>query len=422
MTIRAYQYTVQVLVTASGFNFTVVQDLGLTQEATDGVRRNVTQDLGLNDGVAFLQFAGNGDSIEQELNLTHEAKAFGYETVESELSLTQTATREIFGTKSVPSALNLTSTAEYGFAIKNVSPENELGLTQSAIITFTPNVTSHLNLSSIAFRAWTPSNDLNLTQTVSAGKGYDVESDLDLTQSVLLNKVLNQNISHTDVVSQACTYFIESSCNRYNFNRFHGTGGVEPATKRLSYSNTFYLQSIDDGTIVQLRNPEMDDRQRYSFNRVNRNFFDGSPDIYSDDDWATEQSQIYTIVANKRSELESLYTFLQDNIGREIIIKDWKGTTWVVVVINPGDLYTEDSEGYWTLNFDVEGEALDGEWFFNYLNLTPSVSRAGSIYNRSASHGTVVSDLVGRAYDVDGDPTDLSESNIVSQEVSYVIE
>ena len=102
MTIRAYQYTVQVLVTASGFSFTVEQDLGLTHEATDGVRRNVTQNLGLNDGVAFLQFVGNGDSIEQQLNLTHEAKAFGYETVESELTLTQTATREVFGSQFPP--------------------------------------------------------------------------------------------------------------------------------------------------------------------------------------------------------------------------------------------------------------------------------------------------------------------------------
>jgi hypothetical protein len=127
-------------------------------------------------------------------------------------------------------------------------------------------------------------------------------------------------------------------------------------------------------------------------------------------------------VGQKRADLESLYTFLQDNLGREIIIKDWKGVTWVVVVTNPGDLYTEDSEGYWTLNFEVEGSAFDGEWFFSFLNLDETLSRAGSIYNRSASHGTVVTDNVGRHYDVDGDPTDLSETNIVSQEVSYVIE
>lgn len=422
MTIRAYQYTVQVLVTASGFNYTVEQDLGLTQEATDGVRRNVTQDLGINDGVSLLQFAGNSDSIEQELNLTQEAKAFGYETVENELGLTQNASREVFGTKVVPQALNLTSTAEFGFAVKNVSPENELGLTQEAVITFTPNITSNLNLSSIAFRAWTASNDLGLTQTVSAGVGYNVESDLDLTSTVFLNKILNQGLSHSNAVEQAFTYFIESSCNRYSYNRFHGAGGVAPSIRKLSYSNTFYLQSVDGGTVVQLRNPEMDDRQRYAFNRVNRNFFDGSPDIFSDDNWVTEQSQIYTVVANKRSDLESLYTFLQDNLGREIILKDWKGVTWVVVVVNPGELYTEDSEGYWTLSFDVEGEALEGEWFFNYLDLAQTVSRAGSTYNRSVTHSSVVDGLVGRAYDVDGDPTDLTEADIVSQQVSYVID
>lgn len=422
MTIRSYQVTVQALVTASNLSFSVSHALGLVSEATDGVRRNPESELGLAQAATWLLQPSNGDSVESELNLQQEAKAFGFEGVESPLGLSSVATRDILATKVVPQALNLNSEVEYRYGVRNLDVETTLSLSSVVNRTFIENVTSFLTLGSSGERIFTPNNDLNLTSTAEFGFGREAESDLDLTSLVELNKVLTQSITNDNVVSQACTYFIESPCNRYNFNRFHGEGGVEPATARLNYQNTFYLQSIDDGTLIELRNPETDDRRRYAFNRVNRNFFDGSPDIFSDSNWAVEQSQIYTIVANKREKLEPVHTFLQDNLGREIIIKDWKGVTWVVIVTNPGDLYAEDGEDYWTLNFDVEGEAFDGEWFIDRLNLEQTPSRAGSIYNRSASHGSVVEQNLGRAYDVDGDPTDITESNIVSQEVSYTIE
>lgn len=422
MTIRSYQYTVQALVTASSLSFTVNHDLALVSVATDGVRRDVEQELNLVTDATWLLQPFNGDSVVTELNLTQEAKAFGFEGVESTLNLTSEATRQILNTKVVPQALNLVSDAQYRYGVRNLAVESVLSLTGIVNRIWEMNVTSFLTLGNSGERVFTPTSELNLTSTAEFGFGFSAESDLDLTSLVELNKVLGQNIVDDNVVTQSCTYFIEKPCNRYTYNRFHGEGGTVPDAKRLNYVNTFYLQSIDDGTIIELRNPEMDDRQRYAFNRVNRNFFDGSPDVYSGDGWATEQSQVYTIVANKREKLEPLYAFLQDNIGREIIIKDWKGVTWVVIVTNPGDLYAEDSEDYWTLNFDVQGEAFDGEWFIDRLSLAQEASRAGSIYNRSASHGSVVDQNVGRAFDVDGDPTTLSATNIISQEVSYTIE
>ena len=421
MPLRTFQFRVQALVTVSNLNFSVAQALGLVSEATDGVRRTPSSSLDLNSLVVWELQPFNGDRLESELGLTHEAKAFGFETVADSLGLSQLATREVFGVKSRTQQLDLVQTAEYGFAVRNLSVASVLNLDSDAGRAFSANIVSSLNLSSIAFRAFVPSNDLGLTSVAEWGYGLDAESILDLTHLVELNKILNQNITTPNVVSQAVTYFFESRCNRYSFNSFHGEGGVAPAPKRLNYANTFYLQSIDDGTVIQLRNPETEDRQRYAFNRINRNLFDGTPDVYVDDNWVTEESQLYTIVAEKREKLEPLFTFLQNNLGREIIVKDWKGVTWVVIVTNPGDLYTEDGEDYWTLNFEVEGEAFDGEWFFSYMNLVQDVSRAGSIYNRSATHGSAVQQVVGRGYDVDGDPTDLSESDIISQSVSYTV-
>lgn len=422
MTIRSYQYTVQALVTASSLSFTVSHPLALVSEATDGVRRDVDSNLSLTQVANWLVQPSNGDQIEQPLNLVQAASAFGFEGATSELGLVSTAEVDLLAVKTIPQNILFQSTAEYRYGVRNFTIEQDLALTSAVNRTWILNITSFLTLGNSGERVFTPTNELNLTSTAEYGFGAEAESVLDLVSLVELNKILGQNIVNDNVVTQSCTYFVESPCARYTFNRFHGEGGTEPAPKKLNYTNTFYLQSIDDGTLVELRNPEMDDRQRYAFNRVNRNFFDGSPDVFSDDSWAEEKSQIYTIVANKREKLEPLHTFLQDNIGREIILKDWKGVTWIVIVTNPGDLYTEDGEDYWTLNFDVEGYAFDGEWFFTRLGLVEDLSRAGSIYNRSASHGSVVDQQAGRAYDVDGDPTVEPHENIIGQEVSFTIE
>lgn len=438
MPIRSYQATVQVLVTTSSVTTverTVEQALGLSQvainesvvydveqglnlvsEAVIGLPRKVADELALFQTANWLLDISNSDSINQVLDIQQDVSVFGYLEASNDLSLSSVAGLDIFGTEVIPQGLFLNSDVVYRFSVRNLSAQSEIEVVGDVTKVFIGNLEDALNLSSIAFRSFVGDSTLNLVQTISAGKGYDASNKITLAQGLILNKLLQLGVNTENVVTQSCTYFVESRCGRYTFNRFHGEGGKPPTAKRLNYPNRFYLQSIDDGSVVQLRNPETDDRQRYAFNRVNRTFFDGSTDIYVGEGSAVEESQVYTIVGTKRSDLELVYNFLGDNLGREIIIKDWKGVTWVVIVTNPGTLYTEDGEGYWTLEFEVEGSAFDGEWFISYLQLDQVNSRAGSIYNRGATHGEVVTDSVGRNYD---EP--LSSADVVSQDVSYTV-
>lgn len=423
MTIRSYQFGVSVLVTVPNLDFTVETQLNLSSEATEGVRRDVTTQIPFTSQATWeVQPAGIA-AASSELNLVSTVDSPNFKFPSNELSLGSSASVTVLNTKTPRSQLELIlqSTAEYRFGVQNRTVETELGLSSDVRQIFDRSVQSILTMGSVACRLFTAETDLNL-QSEAFRFNLFVTTDLDLSQDLELNKTLNQNIVHDNVVSQAVTYFIEKPCERYSFSAFHGEGGSEPAAKRLQYNSTFYLQSIDDGELIELRNPEMDDRQRVAFNRVNRTFFDGSPDVFSADEWATEETQIYTIIANKREKLEPLQAFLQNNLGREVILKDWKGTTWVVIITNPGDLYTEDGEDFWTLNFEVEGSAFDGEWFISPLEMDQDVSRAGSIYNRVGTSSLGLSQNTGRAYDVDGDETELSSPIGLSQEVSYTIE
>lgn len=401
MTIRGYQYQVQALVTlAAGtiVNRSVTSALNLQSVAFVGEQRSASHDLSLLSQASFTILPFDGVIVEHQLNLQQTVHVFGWESVEHDLNLSSVATAVIPIKELIHQPLNLVTEATFRINPVNKSVESVLDLQSIVSRVQVFSVTTALNLQSVAFRSFTPSSELNLTTLAEWGYGFDASSELNLTTLVEVDKILNQSITHGDIVSQAVTYYIESACAKKQFNQFHGEGGVAPKDKPLNYENTFHIVSLDDGEIITLRNPETDDRRRYAFNRVNREYFDGTSDIYVDDSWVTEQTQLYTIIALKRDDLDTLHTFLLNNLGREVLIKDWKGVSWIVIITNPGEVYTEDSEGRWTVDFEVVGEAVDGEFVVQHLNITDALSRAGSIYTRDASSGGIITTKANRHY------------------------
>jgi len=409
MTIRTYQYQVQVLIspqTSATFTRTAA-DTSIVDDTVEVFVNaqffDVDQPIQDLDHSVSRWIDTNGvATVEDQLSLTQEVDISGYVQAENDLALSDTVSYNGPVSRS-PFHNILSDQVEYGYLVRAIDIEDDVDLDQLASVTFIITVDDSNILTQEAFRSFVVDDDINLTQTVSGGIGYDAETDLDLDGAAGIDLVLNQVIVDDEAVEQAMTYFLESRCAHHNFNRFHGEGGKAPGDKPLSYRSKFLIQSLDDGTVVQLRNPEMDDRRRYSYNRVNRNYYDNTLDLYADDSWVTQQRQLYTIVATKRDDLDSLWTLLQDNLGREMLIKDWKGQSWIVVILNPGEVYSEDQDGYWTLDFEVEGERWPGEYAVDFLEMSDELSRAGSIYTRATSDGITFTrgEIANREYNLD---------------------
>lgn len=397
MTIRTYQYQVQALVTApSGSDFlrSATSALSLLQDAYVGEQRSAETILALVGQAVWVNLPFDGVLAESQLNLQQTVSAHGFVTVETALNLSSVAEAQFPIIENISQPLNLGSVASFRVNPINKTVESDLNLQQTLTRDMPISVTTALGLTSVAFRSYTPESDLNLVQVAEWGYGFDAESVISLTGTVDVDKILNQSVTSPNVVSQAVTYFVESPCGKKQFQAFHGEGGIPPKDNPLNYTNTFHIVSLDDGEILTLRNPETDDVRRYSSNRVNREFMDGTRDVFVDPSWVTEQTQLYTIVALKRTELDLLLPFLLNNLGREVLIKDWAGVSWIVIITNPGEVYTEDSEGYWTVDFEVVGEQVDGEYIVEHLDIQTALSKAGSIYTRSGD-GTMV--LVSKA-------------------------
>ena len=421
MTLRSFQFHVQALVTPVAGEIvdrSVTDELSLTDLAGLSYLREVSDDLILTDlasGVVgkftentipffddavFIFVPGGVITILDDLGLTDEVSLADVREVADPLNVTDVATF-VFGTIRVParSDLLLSDSVEYGYLIRNFHPVDTLGLTQLMGLARDFAVTQALGVTDEA-RFTGTSNVLGLTDVALFGKGKVASNQLIMTQSVDVIQGLNKGIAHELSLVQSVAYYSEAPCYRYAFKTFHGVGGVEPQEKALNYTSKLLMQSIDTGQLVELKNPETDDKRRLAFNRVNRRFFDGTADVFTDDAWVTEQTQVYTITGVKRETLDTLFQFLLDNLGREIVLKDWKGVTWIVMITNPGEVYTEDGEGYWTLDFEVEGAAIEGEYVIDPVSLVQDPSRAGSLWVRSGDSTAAFTDRANRHFDL----------------------
>lgn len=422
MAIRSYQYIVQALVSPSS-GVEVVRSasstLALSQEAGfSGLGEEASSDLNVTQVAQVVFVPGGINNQHDDLALVQQVDVFGYEFVVDPITLTQSVEVQGPTNLSVSNENFLSDTVSYRYGVRNFSVAHDLSLVQTAGSIYEVSVSQSLGLTDDADRLnIDASNVLSLTGVADWAFGGDAESSLGLTQLAVSNFDTTKSVAHDNIVTQAAAWFVESRCARSQRTDFHGTGGVAPEPDRLTYKSTFLLQSKITGEVLQLRNPETDNRYRYAFERVNRRFFDNSLDLYADPNWVTTRTQLYTVVATKREDMDSLWQFLQDNLGMEVLLKDWKGVTWNVVITDPGQLYAEDQEGYWTVDFEVVGEALDGEFVPQELGLDQVVSRAGSIWTRSVQDTVVLAGSAGRNYDLE-----TTHGSLVSDAATFTVE
>ena len=328
-------------------------------------------DLGLSDLVLVLNDAGSRQPVEDVIGFTDEVFAASNPFIDDVLMFTQNARPSILNhdvdddlnlrdqVETCPgapwSAIEIVDTIEFvqvGGKAEEATASNTLALTDTIDIINGVEGDGHV---------------LDLVQNVSVGKGQVVSSEIEFTEEVMSFSDFLRVVEDADVVEHALTYYIDNGCNRKQYARFIGEGSADPISEQgLVFDSSFVLESIDDGTVLVLRSPETDDGDRIGFNRVNRETRGGELNVFSDPDWAEVNTLLFTITAltdgdgNCPDALGQTLQFLQDNLGKEIFLHDWTGTSWRGVITTPDEAATEDADGYWTVTFEFEGIAQSG--------------------------------------------------------------
>jgi len=378
---------------ASGVTFREEQNTASNLSLSGTATASRTRSFSLSSTLNFASLGGKSENAEgsSTLNLSDEQVTqflFGDRTpAGNELNLTQTVTT--LSSINPTSDLGLSQSVEVQAPIKpsiahvlglsqhtstpyHMWVEHDIHLTDQGRVPIVYTFTSTLNLTDVA-TIYTVEHTLNLSDSVTFGLSYTAFNTLNISHEMEMTGIFMRSVEHTNILGHAMTWFEDGKCLRKQYTPFQGEStlndDVTPPKDELQDPQgnlndkfSLYIPPLGVPTSkVTLRKPELDNRDRNAYTRVNNETRGGKVIIYSDPDWPKVRTMIVTIVGLLESDVDNLQTFMLNTLGQEIGITDWEGRLWKGFITNPNEVAVQDGKKQWTVTFEFEGEMLDVE-------------------------------------------------------------
>lgn len=231
----------------------------------------------------------------------------------------------------------------------------------------TASAANSMFLQQEAARIFKLTSQLNLISTATPVTGRDAVSIIPFvsTATVLSDfaRIVTQNLG----IRQAVSFHIDNSAPpnvECTYSPFVGTvtSGITPppttpptlGTATLTLTHPF----VDPTTTLILRNPELNNAERFQFARINRTTRGGDLKIFSDPTWPKQETLKVQIEALTSAQKDSLVSFFEDNIGLEIGLLDDENRQWKGIITQPDADITDVSGNDCTYSviFEFEGE------------------------------------------------------------------
>lgn len=212
------------------------------------------------------------------------------------------------------------------------------------------------------------SESLTLAQAVVAGKSKLAFESLAFAETVAIGKIIYREVVEQLNLMQACAIWTDGPArfdSRYTPFIGDGPGVPNPPPSVLAGPAQgvvvpFQLRYPATGTVTAsctLRTPNLGNRDRLSFNRVNRETRGGTLVVFADPRWPKTQTLVLSFSGLRRTEAMNLMEFLSSYLGQEIGLLDWEHRYWRGVVVT-SDPLVEDSADRFSVGFEFEGELI----------------------------------------------------------------
>jgi len=196
-------------------------------------------------------------------------------------------------------------------------------------------------------------NTLSISQESLTFKGSEVYTLLPIRHSAVVRLADSHFAANTLVIKQQFVYshmrngvIVSSGGNpcrvTESFSPFSG-GGENPMAQsspaRIRRTDvSFFYPAADINTatdIVTLRTPNFGDRDKFGFDRVNRETRGGSLSVFRDPQWPSQRTLHMDFSSICDAEVSDVLAFLETTLGQEVGFLDWEDLTWKGIIINP---------------------------------------------------------------------------------------
>lgn len=225
------------------------------------------------------------------------------------------------------------------------------------------------------------SNELNLSQSVPKIKYLDASSSLDFEDyadlrhefpatELSLESTVTYNVNYAprlasnelDIISSF--FAVPDKFSLCTYSPFIGNTN-DPAAPQNVLKNQPIIDPNRHGVTlfhpwelptqtINLRGPDLGNRDRLEFQRIKRETRGGTLVVWSDPMWPKNQRMVLSFSGLSESEGQNLLTFLTTTLGQEIGLVDWEGNTWRVVAMTPSEPLVRNSRCNLSINQDFE--------------------------------------------------------------------
>lgn len=232
--------------------------------------------------------------------------------------------------------------------------EDTLTFTDEAVVNITPEA----------------SDTLTFVDTAEGVAGKLAEDTLEFSDEVVVNIVygnkeledtltFSDSVSYTLGVPDLCGYspFVGGSSDPNSPTPPPSTYSPESGTEG------FRLQYPASGMVtdeVVLRNPNLGEKDRIGYARINRETRGGTLIIYADPIWPKIETLSMNFSGLSRAKAFELLEFMEDHLGEDIKLIDWENRAWTGVISQPQDPIVQDGPGcQYTASFEFVGTKDD---------------------------------------------------------------
>jgi hypothetical protein len=127
-----------------------------------------------------------------------------------------------------------------------------------------------------------------------------------------------------------------------------------PEPHNESFTKGVMLQGVGNLTIGRSMN--LGDISRFAADRILRESRGGSLRVFADPIWPRVQTLLFTVSGVKRGDAQQFLTFVENNLGRLILLTTHEGFQWEGFITNPDEAVIEDSDNQFTISVEFEGE------------------------------------------------------------------
>ena len=312
---------------------------------------------------------------ESELNLTSEVVTSGLlQCIASPMSLAQTVGVWMPYHRCLVSRLHLDSVVGKPGLDKNLTASNTLDMAHVAGREYLGVAATVLSVVQEGWWSEVVSSTINLIHDPDWGKSRGLEvSTLGLGQILFLNADWSRSVSQDIGVGHSLMYYVPSKCGSKEYTPYIGESTITsnptppdtnlPLVQGLPVGDRFQLQypGIGEGAdTVELRAPNLDNRERLAFDRINRETRGGRLIVFADPTWPQINTLVLSFSGLTKAEVDGLQGFMRNYLGKEVGLTDWEGHQWVGIITSPTERAIQDGRGgQWSISLEFEGVMLE---------------------------------------------------------------